>query len=152
MPYLHVALVFLYRLTFVPEVMAVVVAGFPWEPLARIEDEGFPASDTAGLLRKPLPEDYAMRGLIWAGPYFPDEWFSSHDIDDDEKYFELPSMSEDRKNVLYILVVGLRPFSASPQDDIDLGTVRYAPVESFDRSDVSIIAIVLDFSRRDGFE
>ncbi|EFY87302.1 hypothetical protein MAC_06649 [Metarhizium acridum CQMa 102] len=36
----------------------------------------------------PLPEDYAMRGLIYTGTYFPKKWFDDTAIDDDEKYFE----------------------------------------------------------------
>ncbi|KID62995.1 hypothetical protein MBR_09918, partial [Metarhizium brunneum ARSEF 3297] len=36
----------------------------------------------------PLPEDYAMRGLIYTANYFPGKWFKNAAIDDDEKYFE----------------------------------------------------------------
>lgn len=38
-----------------------------------------------------------MRSLLWADKYFPDDWFSTDKIDDDEKYFEVPGMIEDRK-------------------------------------------------------
>ncbi|KAK3371626.1 hypothetical protein B0T24DRAFT_650510 [Lasiosphaeria ovina] len=116
LPYLHVILVFVHYLTFAPAAMSYLAPGFPWKLTAhilntlldsyqtysRIEGEAFPQAENAP--KRPLPEDYAMRGLLWADKYFPDEWFSSQErIDDDEKYFEVPSMSEDRKErALYL--------------------------------------------------
>jgi hypothetical protein len=52
----------------------------------------------AGRRRRPLPDDFAMRGFPWVDEYFPDGWFVTEDrIDDDEKYFEAPSMLEERR-------------------------------------------------------
>jgi hypothetical protein len=48
--------------------------------------------------RRPLPDDFAMQGFPWVEKYFPDGWFVTEDrIDDDEKYFELASMVEERR-------------------------------------------------------
>ncbi|KAK4136928.1 hypothetical protein BT67DRAFT_195365 [Trichocladium antarcticum] len=55
---------------------------------------------------RPLPDDYALRGLIWAEQYFPAGWFINDKIDDDEKYFEVPSMMEERKE--RVLWLGVR--------------------------------------------
>ncbi|KAI0124945.1 hypothetical protein BJ170DRAFT_584906 [Xylariales sp. AK1849] len=49
---------------------------------------------------RPLPEEYVMRGLLWADQYFPDGWFPDGKIDDDEKYFEVASMTNERKEML----------------------------------------------------
>lgn len=43
----------------------------------------------------PLPEDYHIRGLIWAGEYLPGGWFNKK-RDEDERYFELPSTARSR--------------------------------------------------------
>ncbi|KAL2257684.1 hypothetical protein VTK26DRAFT_9311 [Humicola hyalothermophila] len=126
LPFFHVTLVFLLHLTFYPDAMSYVAPSFPWKltalmlntllvscshsDYARIEDEGgrehFPmkkVEPTEGPspmppARRPLPDDFALRGFPWVDRYFPDGWFASQDkIDDDDKYFELPSMIEERK-------------------------------------------------------
>ncbi|KAK3371963.1 hypothetical protein B0H63DRAFT_453344 [Podospora didyma] len=156
LPYFHVTLVFMYHLTFYPEAMAYAAPEFPWKLAAlmlntlldtcqsypRIESEVFPHSEDAQ--RRPLPEDYAMRGLLWTDKYFPDTWFSNDNdkIDDDEKYFEVASMSEDRKERALFLGCRIaakgrgnwlrydgssRQFSANPQYDIELEVVPVAP-------------------------
>ncbi|KAM7209737.1 EST/SMG-like protein 1 [Naviculisporaceae sp. PSN 640] len=120
LPYLHVTLAFIYHLTYYPEAMAYVAPGYPWkltavmlnflmdsvESHSRIESIRFPEHDKGKggeQLPRPLPEDYAMRGLLWVDRYFPDGWFSNDKIDDDEKYFEVGSMSEERRErVLYL--------------------------------------------------
>jgi hypothetical protein len=52
----------------------------------------------AGRQRRPLPDDFAIRGLPWAEKYYPDGWFVTEErIDDDERYFELASMREERR-------------------------------------------------------
>ncbi|KAK4206116.1 hypothetical protein QBC37DRAFT_301453 [Rhypophila decipiens] len=120
LPYLHVTLAFIYHLTYYPEAMAYVAPEFPWkltalmlnslmdsiESHSRIESIRFPEHDKGkggDRLPRPLPEDYAMRGLLWVDKYFPDGWFSNDKIDDDEKYFEVASMREERRErVLYL--------------------------------------------------
>ncbi|RAR15499.1 telomerase-binding protein est1a protein [Stemphylium lycopersici] len=43
----------------------------------------------------PLPEDYLVRGLIWADDYFPKKWFE-RDHDGEERYSELTSTVKKR--------------------------------------------------------
>ncbi|KAK4096003.1 hypothetical protein N658DRAFT_437027, partial [Parathielavia hyrcaniae] len=81
----------------------------PGSGLARfLEDTRFPGALEEGKdikerakcdrpRRRPLPEDFAMRGFPWVESYLPDGWFVMDErIDDDQKYFELPSMTEER--------------------------------------------------------
>lgn len=37
---------------------------------------------------QPLPEDHAMRGLVYTSDYFPDNWFSNVSINDNERSFD----------------------------------------------------------------
>ncbi|PVH70137.1 hypothetical protein DL98DRAFT_578007 [Cadophora sp. DSE1049] len=46
---------------------------------------------------RPFPEDFAMRGLPWADGHHPEAWFENDKIDDEEKYLEVASMTDDRK-------------------------------------------------------
>jgi hypothetical protein len=63
---------------------------------SRIEGDDFPQLEKEEFQR-PLPEDYALRGLLWVDRYFPADWFGSDKTEDDEKYMELPSMEEERR-------------------------------------------------------
>ncbi|KAK4096510.1 hypothetical protein N658DRAFT_553646 [Parathielavia hyrcaniae] len=47
--------------------------------------------------KRPLPEDFALRGFPFVEEYYPDGWFVTEEIDDDDKYFEVLSMIEERK-------------------------------------------------------
>jgi hypothetical protein len=53
----------------------------------------------------PLPEDYMIRGLIWAPVYFTADWFEE-EIDEEEKYLEPASTTRTRTE--RILRLGLR--------------------------------------------
>ncbi|KAH8585924.1 hypothetical protein B0O99DRAFT_748679 [Bisporella sp. PMI_857] len=57
-----------------------------FEKSTRIMDENFPLPEKDD--SRPLPEDFALRGLLWADNYFPDNWFSRDKIDEEEKYQE----------------------------------------------------------------
>lgn len=145
--FLHVTLVFVYHLTFYPDAMAYVSPAFPWKLTAlmlntligscrshaRIEDEQFPKTESAAT--RPLPDDYAQRGFPWVDRYFPDGWFTRADVDDDDKYFEIPSMTEERKERVLWLGCRIaaardgewlrydaeaRQFAVAPRYDVDL--------------------------------
>ncbi|KAK4239733.1 hypothetical protein C8A03DRAFT_42664 [Achaetomium macrosporum] len=61
-------------------------------------DEKGAAPPAKGPRRRPLPDDFALRGFSWVDRYFPDGWFVTDEtIDDDDKYFEVPSMMEERR-------------------------------------------------------
>ncbi|KAI9790956.1 MAG: hypothetical protein M1833_001730 [Piccolia ochrophora] len=106
MPHVHVTLVFLRNLVRDKQAIQLVEKAVPWEEiiaylnsLPRPEEmnsweEGlsFPPPEDAEEPRRPLPEDYAMRGQIWSQQYFPTDWFIKALDDDDERSLELPSM------------------------------------------------------------
>ena len=110
-PYFHVVLVFIYHLTFFPSALAFIQKQFPWkltsvlldtfsasvDSFAKYENSNFPRPDN-GEPPRPLPEDFAMRGLLWADRYYPNDWFSSDKVEDDEKYLEVASMSKERED------------------------------------------------------
>jgi hypothetical protein len=68
----------------------------------RMDGEVFPGAESQDHYR-PLPEDYAMRGLIYTEEYFPLKWFAGEAVEEDEKYFEQASMVDSRKErILWI--------------------------------------------------
>ncbi|KAI1103228.1 hypothetical protein F4804DRAFT_237795 [Jackrogersella minutella] len=119
LPFLHVVMVFMYHLAHYPSAMAFIEGTIPWKLISlqlnslllsyrehhRIEDDQFPRQDKE-LAPRPLPEDFAMKGLVWVDKYFPIDWWSNEKVDDDEKYFEVASMTDDRKE--RILWLGVR--------------------------------------------
>jgi hypothetical protein len=110
LPFIHTTLVFLAHMSRHPAAMAYIEKEFPWkltaiimnelskscEITSHIKNTEFPRPPKNQLPR-PLPEDYAMRGLVYSEDYFPADWFSDDKIDEDEKYFELASMVDDRR-------------------------------------------------------
>jgi hypothetical protein len=107
-PYMHVILAYLFGLAFKPKALIYVECYIPWEEIAiflntlgrslvvdsRFEGEAFP-QQLSGTGRQ-LPEDFVMRGLIWAQHYFPADFFSSQLTDEDERNLELPSHAAPR--------------------------------------------------------
>lgn len=113
LPFFHIVLVFLYHVAQHPKAMALLENEFPWTRVVdvlnearpaliskpRMANEKFPRPPSNEPLR-PLPEDYAMRGLGLAKDYFPPDWFSSDKIEEDEKLFEPPSLGDERRQRL----------------------------------------------------
>jgi hypothetical protein len=56
--------------------------------------------------RGPLPEDFAIRGLLWTEVYHPSKWIEEAKVADEDRYFEVASMAEHRKE--RILWLGCR--------------------------------------------
>lgn len=122
LPYVHVILVFLFHLKEHPSAMGLIDKAFPWELLStllnslllsyrdyeRIHSPQFPRPEKES--PRPLPEDFAMKGLLWVDDYFPSDWFANDKVDDDEKYFEAASMTDERKErILWLGVVLAKP-------------------------------------------
>lgn len=113
LPFLHVILVFIYRASQLPAAMAHLEEHFHWELTKvmlnyllrscsfelRIDTNKFPGAQKDELPR-PLPEDWAMWGLIFSDNYYPPSWFKDSRVEEDEKYFELASMADQRKERL----------------------------------------------------
>ncbi|KAI0534142.1 hypothetical protein GGR58DRAFT_516358 [Xylaria digitata] len=109
LPYTHVVLVFMLYLTRLPSALAQVEHLFPWKRLSLMLNELLRSCNTYDRIRsdefpresndppRPVPEDFALKGLLFADQYYPSDWFSNDKIDDDEKYFEMASMTGVRK-------------------------------------------------------
>ncbi len=85
---------------------------------------------------KPLPEDYALRGLRWSKSYFPEGWFVTNErIDDEDKYFELPSMLKERRARLVWLGCRIVESGAGKWlrlEEVEDGRKRFAVSLEFD--------------------
>ncbi|PVH68442.1 hypothetical protein DL98DRAFT_631152 [Cadophora sp. DSE1049] len=109
LPFIHVTMVLMYHLARHPRAMKLLRASFPWQSLAvmlntllapyqtpaRIESTDFPLPIKDNV--RPFPDDFAMRGLLWADGYYPEKWFANDKIDVSEKYLESASMTDERK-------------------------------------------------------
>ncbi|KAI0428372.1 hypothetical protein F5Y09DRAFT_332618 [Xylaria sp. FL1042] len=116
-PYTHVVLVFMFYLTRLPNALQHVEHLFPWKSLSlmlnrllvsceyydneygdldRLRSDAFPRGRWGPT--RPLPEDFALQGLVFVDQYYPSDWFANDKIDDDEKYFETASMTDVRKD------------------------------------------------------
>lgn len=84
------------------------------ETTGSIEHDTFPSPEKDDV--RPLPEDFALRGLLWAEDYFPTEWFTNEKIDEEEKYHERASMTAQRKE--RILWLGSR-LAKSPRSGLN---------------------------------
>ncbi|KAF2752451.1 hypothetical protein EJ05DRAFT_345639 [Pseudovirgaria hyperparasitica] len=116
-PHIHCLLVFLTRVSSLNYDCSAIFEHVPWEALADflntlaktdnielpIERLDFPQQDAAD--KRPLPEDYLIRGQIWSLNYFPDTWFETL-IDEDERHLELASTH--RSRIEHILWLGMR--------------------------------------------
>ncbi|KAF5003504.1 hypothetical protein FDECE_9957 [Fusarium decemcellulare] len=110
LPFLHTLLVFMNHITRFPAAISHLEKTYPWKLTSLMLnsllvscDPGYEVHGDFRLpekdqLPRPLPEDFAMRGLIYSEDYYPNEWFKNDKIDEDEKYFELASMVEERKD------------------------------------------------------
>ncbi|KAG6001740.1 hypothetical protein E4U21_003879 [Claviceps maximensis] len=104
LPWLHTILAFFFFASKRPAAMRLLESVLPWKLVAlrlnclimtckfppRIDTTDFPGPEKREL-PYPLPEDYAMRGLIYTEDYFPADWFKNDKIESDERYFERPS-------------------------------------------------------------
>ncbi|TGO65625.1 hypothetical protein BOTNAR_0076g00190 [Botryotinia narcissicola] len=144
LPFIHVSLVFLFRMSQFSGAMDLLAPAFPWQSLAimlntllksykslsRIEDDKFPLPEKDDV--RPFPEDYGMRGLLWSEKYFPEKWFLNEKIDEEEKYHELASMLEQRKE--RILWLACRIVGAGPWITFDSSKPEF----SFQGSDAGL--------------
>uniref|UniRef100_A0A0B7KMS7 DNA/RNA-binding domain-containing protein n=1 Tax=Bionectria ochroleuca TaxID=29856 RepID=A0A0B7KMS7_BIOOC len=113
LPFLHTFLAFMWHISKFPTAMTHLEREFPWQLTAtmlnqtfqscgfeaRMESEEFPGAlknDTP----RPLPEDFAMRSLVYTEDYLPSQWFNDSKVEEDEKQLELASMVDQRKERL----------------------------------------------------
>ncbi|TQS36109.1 hypothetical protein Golomagni_03450 [Golovinomyces magnicellulatus] len=107
--YVHVTLAFLYYVGLHPGAMDHIKPGLPLSQFVKKinaiiigseitvspKDLEFPYPKDEEF--KPLPEDYAMRGLVWTKDYFPENWFSKDEVVDQDIYVENLFLTRQRK-------------------------------------------------------
>jgi hypothetical protein len=116
----HCSMVFIFHVCHHRAALDVIAPSIPWNRFANLlntlllERPDLDTSRFAGntipvpereSVAKPLPEDHAMRAISFTTEYYPPRFFSEQ-ITDDDKYFELASMMEVRKD--RILSLGFR--------------------------------------------
>lgn len=104
--YLHVVLAFFRYISTTPALLELVEQAMPWEALvsflnmlastaqqSRHDDSAFPRSEKGD----PLPEDWALRGFVWA-EIFPADWFPTDrsKIDDSDRLAEHEGIQDER--------------------------------------------------------
>ena len=128
-PYMHSTLVYIYGLAFVPSALEHVEAYIPWDQIAvflntlgrsgtdpnHFEGSDFP-EHRSGTGRQ-LPEDFLLRGLVWAQYYFPPGFFEGQVVDEEERTLELPSHAAPRAERCLWLGTRLARVSPLPRSD-----------------------------------
>ncbi|KAI4162908.1 MAG: hypothetical protein LQ342_003419 [Letrouitia transgressa] len=107
-PMAHIMFVFLWSLTKVEKAMQCVEVDVPWVNICsflsalsghdamtpKVFAKTFPQPDRdKDEEARPLPEDFLLRGQMYAMGYFPDNWFAEGRVDVEERALELPSMA-----------------------------------------------------------
>ncbi|KAL8922049.1 MAG: hypothetical protein Q9172_003732 [Xanthocarpia lactea] len=118
-PFVHCMFVFLWNLASTDSIMERFQTDIPWSDIcsflntlakpetmttAVLESEAFPKSNEK--VERPLPEDYFMRGQLFALDYRRSEWREENLVDEEERMLEFPSMTATR--VERLLWLGFR--------------------------------------------
>lgn len=141
--YLHARLFFMYAMSSNDVAMSRLETAFPWHLLSlslnsfipdfehpeTYESTEFPKTPT-----KPLPEDWALRGLVWTENAFPAGHFKIDKSEDDERNFETPSLGDHRRE--RILWLGCRIADKSKWIIYDRSTRRFAPLPKYEDPDI----------------
>lgn len=118
----HILLAFLNQLATLPYDTTYIFEYVQWEDLAFFlntlakSETVTPAIESPAFLHegeedfRPLPEDYLIRGQLWAHSYYPATWFSGV-VDEEERMLELASTIRSRTE--RILWLGIRLASVS---------------------------------------
>lgn len=152
LPFLHTMLAFYLFMCQRPAAMKYLEDSIPWKLTSmllnhllhtcdyppRIDTTDFPGPEKKEAPH-PLPEDYAMRGLVYTEGYFPRNWFDNDKIEADEKLFERAStVGKRHERILWIgrmiarhenwLVweSSTRQFTVTPKYNIEIGNVPAA--------------------------
>ncbi|KAI3331235.1 hypothetical protein F4824DRAFT_514595 [Ustulina deusta] len=143
LPYIHVVMVFVFYLTRFPNALHQLDQLFPWKLLSlvlngllgsykyydRIRSDEFPRESNNP--PRPVPEDFALEGLLFVDQYYPNDWFANDKIDDDEKYFEMASMTDVRKE--RILWLGCKIAQSGRALTYDEGTNQFGVSPEYEK-------------------
>lgn len=118
-PFVHCMFVFLWNLASIDSIMRYVQTDIPWSEMcsflntlakpenmttAVLNSNKFPKSGEK--VERPLPEDFFMRGQLFALDYLSTGWCEDNMVDEEERMLELPSMTATR--VERLLWLGIR--------------------------------------------
>ncbi|KAI3333817.1 hypothetical protein F4824DRAFT_512975 [Ustulina deusta] len=143
LPYTHVVMVFVFYLIRLPNAWQYVEHLFPWKLLSLmlkglLENDTFECICSNEFPReksdyppRPVPEDFALKGLLFVDGYFPSDWFANDKIDDDEKYFEMASMTDVRKK--RILWLGYKIAQSGKGLTYDEGTSTFGVFPRYEK-------------------
>ncbi|KAM6514279.1 hypothetical protein FALCPG4_015432 [Fusarium falciforme] len=119
LPFLHTMFVFIAHAAKDQTLMSAIEEMVPWRLVVvmlnhlfvcvRVVEADYEVSDNfpTHLRRRPLPEDFAMRGLPYADDYFPTELFDDIRVDEEEKMPERPWMATSRMERILSLGCGI---------------------------------------------
>lgn len=121
-PCVHVLLLLVWSLTNIEKAITIVEKDIPWRQIcsflntlakheamtSKIYADLFPGQQSD----RPLPEDFFVRGQMYSLWYYPRAWFEDANIDEEERFLELPSTAASR--VERILWLGIRIASVCP--------------------------------------
>ncbi|KAG4428848.1 hypothetical protein IFR05_015669 [Cadophora sp. M221] len=137
LPGIHAFLVFMHYMASQSRTLHLAQMDFPWTlladslnhlledydtPFGIIERENFPIPEGANA--RPFPEDFALRGLLWAESYFPNDWFSGgteDELNDREVTSNFTMTAQRKERILWL---------ATPLADLGC-EIQYEPA-SFD--------------------
>lgn len=131
-PFMSFILSFLWSLAYLPGGLMYIESYVPWMRVItflntlsrsgiseeRVEANMFP-QPISGTGRQ-LPEDFPMRGLIWAQYVFPVAFFRHSVTDEDERMLELPSHGPPRVERCLWLGIRLAAVSSTPTTSLNL--------------------------------
>ncbi|KAL8789334.1 MAG: hypothetical protein Q9213_001257 [Squamulea squamosa] len=118
-PFVHCMFVFLWNLANIESIMKYFQADIPWSDIcsflntlakpeimttAVLDSDALPQSSEN--VERPLPEDFFMRGQLFALDYLPIGWCEDNMVDEEERMLELPSMTATR--IERLLWLGIR--------------------------------------------
>ncbi|KAL8284661.1 hypothetical protein RB600_009195 [Gaeumannomyces tritici] len=127
--YLHARLFFMYAISSIDVAISRLEAAFPWHLLSLSlnsfipgfeHPETYEAAEFPKTPTKPLPEDWALRGLVWTEHAFPAEHFKMDKSEDDERNFETPSLGDYRRErILWLALPYRRKGQMDPVRPVD---------------------------------
>lgn len=143
--YLHARLFFVYAMSRLDAAMSRLEGAFPWHLLTLSlnsfapdfeQPETYESAEFPTTPAKPLPEDWALRGLVWTEHEFPAEHFKMDKMEDDERMFETPSLGDHRRE--RILWLGCRIAEKGKWIRYDQSTRRFSPLPEYEDADIDM--------------
>ncbi|KAL8369532.1 hypothetical protein RB595_000049 [Gaeumannomyces hyphopodioides] len=141
--YLHIRLSFMYTMSGLDSAMSRFESTFHWHLLTRClnsfipgfeHPETYESPEWSKTPAKPLPEDWALRGLVWTENTFPANHFEIDKSEDDERMFESPSLGDYRRE--RVLWLACRLAEKNRWILYDKETRRFSPLLKYE--DVNI--------------